>query len=105
MARRAKWTPPDPTPSEAAAKAQENELGLLSGDPFTILDARVVEMMKLALERGHAARPGLVAGLCGDQGGSPASIEACERLGLDFVCAPLAQLPGARLAAAQARIR
>ena len=82
-----------------------NELGLLVGDPFTILDPRVVEMMRIALERGHAARPGLIAGLCGDQGGSPASIEACERLGLDFVSAPLAQLPGARLAAAQARIR
>ena len=82
-----------------------NELGLVAGDPFTVLDPRVVELMRLALDRGKAAQPGLVAGLCGDQGGSPASIEACERLGLDFVCAPLSQLPGARLAAAQARIR
>ena len=40
-----------------------------------------------------------------DQGGSPESIEICEHLGLDFVSAPLSQLPGARLAAAQARLR
>ena len=83
----------------------QNELGLLAGDPFTVLDARVIEMIAIALERGKSARPNLVAGLCGDQGGSPASIEACEGLGLDFVSAPLSRLPGARLAAAQARIR
>jgi pyruvate,orthophosphate dikinase len=82
----------------------QNELGLMSGDPFTILDPRVAEMMQTAIERGKGAQPRLVTGLCGDQGGSPASIEVCERLGLDFVSAPLSQLPGARLAAAQARI-
>ncbi len=82
-----------------------NELGLVAGDPFTVLDAGVEELIRIALERGKATKPGLIAGLCGDQGGSPASIEACERLGLDFVSAPLSQLPGARLAAAQARIR
>ncbi len=62
-------------------------------------------MMQIAIERGKAARPELITGLCGEQGGSPASIEVCERLGLEFVSAPLSQLPGARLAAAQARIR
>jgi pyruvate,orthophosphate dikinase len=82
-----------------------NELGLLSGDPFTTLDPKVAEMMQIALRRAKDAQPGLIAGLCGDQGGSPASIEACERLGLDFISAPLSQLPGARLAAAQAAIR
>ena len=82
-----------------------NELGLVEGDPFTCLDETVVELMRAALERARAVRPTLVAGLCGDQGGSPPSIEACERLGLDFVSAPLSQLPGARLAAAQARLR
>jgi pyruvate,orthophosphate dikinase len=85
--------------------AYRNELGLLADDPFTHLDERVAELIRIALERGKAARPGLEAGLCGDQGGIPASIEACEELGLDFVSAPLAQLPGARLAAAQAQLR
>ena len=82
-----------------------NELGLIAADPFTALDARVAEMIGIALRRGKGARADLIAGLCGDQGGSPDSIAVCEKLGLDFVCAPLSQLPGARLAAAQARIR
>ena len=82
-----------------------NDLGLVAVDPFTVLDPRVAELIGMALRRGKAVRPTLVAGLCGDQGGSPETIEACERLGLDFVSAPLPQLPGARLAAAQARIR
>ena len=70
-----------------------------------MLDEKVLEMMSIALERGRATRPELIAGLCGDQGGSPDSIAACEALGLDFVSAPLSRLPGARLAAAQATIR
>ncbi|MEM9729724.1 MAG: pyruvate, phosphate dikinase [Myxococcota bacterium] len=82
-----------------------NALGLLPQDPFTHLDDRVAELMQTALERGRGVRPNLVAGLCGDQGGYAGSIEACEALGLDFVSCPLPQLPGARLAAAQARIR
>jgi pyruvate,orthophosphate dikinase len=82
-----------------------NKLGMVARDPFTYLDERVSELMGIALERAKAVRPDLIAGLCGDQGGSPASIAICERLGLDFVCAPLSQLPGARLAAAQARLR
>jgi pyruvate,orthophosphate dikinase len=84
--------------------AYRNELGLITADPFSELEPRVIEMMRLAIARGRAGRPDLVVGLCGDQGGSPASIDACEALGLDFVSAPLSALPGARLAAAQARI-
>ena len=82
-----------------------NELDLVSRDPFCHLDEQVAELMRIALERARVVRPDLVAGLCGDQGGSPPSIEMCERLGLDFVSAPLAQLPGARLAAAQACLK
>ena len=82
-----------------------NDLGMVARDPFANLDERVSELMGIALDRAKEVRPDLIAGLCGDQGGSPASIAICERLGLDFVCAPLSQLPGARLAAAQARLR
>jgi pyruvate,orthophosphate dikinase len=82
-----------------------NDLRLVERDPFIYLDEHVAELMRIALERARAVRPTLIAGLCGDQGGSPASIEACDRLGLDFICAPLSRLPGARLAAAQARLR
>ncbi len=82
-----------------------SELGLIDRDPFSHLDDRVRELIALALERAKSVRPDLIAGLCGDQGGSPPSIAACEELGLDFVSAPLSGLPGARLAAAQARLR
>ena len=82
-----------------------NDLGMLARDPFVYLDERVADLIGMALQRAKAVRPDLIAGLCGDQGGNPASIEICERLGLDFISAPLPQLPGARLAAAQARLR
>lgn len=82
-----------------------NELALITADPFSMLDSRVVEMMRIALDRGRRSRPLLVTGLCGEQGGSPETIEACERLRLDFVSAPLSLLPGARLAAAQATLQ
>jgi pyruvate,orthophosphate dikinase len=82
-----------------------NELGLMENDPFNCLDQRVAELMQIALERAKSRNQALITGLCGDQGGSPATIAICERLGLDFVSAPLSQIPGARLAAAQARLR
>jgi pyruvate,orthophosphate dikinase len=82
--------------------AYRNELALVTHDPFAALDPRVFEMMHIALERGRKTNATLIAGLCGDLGGSPEAIDACEALGLDFVSAPLAMLPGARLAAAQA---
>jgi pyruvate,orthophosphate dikinase len=82
-----------------------NELGMMENDPFNCLDPRVAELMQIALERGKQVNRGLITGLCGDQGGSPATIAICERLGLDFVSAPLSQIPSARLAAAQARLR
>ena len=43
-------------------------------------------------------------GICGEHGGDPASIEFCEKVGLDYVsCSPY-RVPIARLAAAQAAI-
>ncbi|MGA8426971.1 MAG: putative PEP-binding protein, partial [Candidatus Dormiibacterota bacterium] len=52
-----------------------------------------------------AAKPTLEVGICGEHGGDAQSIAICERLGLDYVsCSPF-RVPGARLAAAQARLR
>ena len=85
--------------------AYRNELDLVAHNPFRILDSRVLEMMRMALERGRRTNPMLITGLCGELGGSPKAIEACEALGFDFVSAPLSKLAGARLAAAQAKIR
>ncbi len=79
--------------------------GLLPADPFATLDTEGVgELVKIACERGRAARPGIKLGLCGEHGGDPASIAYCESVGLDYVsCSPF-RIPVARLAAAQAAL-
>jgi pyruvate,orthophosphate dikinase len=81
------------------------EKGMLERDPFVSIDADGVgEMIKLASERGRAAREGLKLGICGEHGGDPASVAFCESVGLDYVsCSPF-RVPIARLAAAQAAL-
>ena len=82
------------------------EQGIYPRDPFVGIDEEGVgELVQIAAERGRAARPGLKLGICGEHGGDPASIDFCERLGLDYVsCSPY-RVPIARLAAAQAALR
>jgi pyruvate,orthophosphate dikinase len=78
-------------------------LGIFEHDPFVSLDVSGVgELVRIAAERGRAARPGLKLGICGEHGGDPASIAFCHAVGLDYVsCSPY-RVPIARLAAAQA---
>jgi pyruvate,orthophosphate dikinase len=82
------------------------EKGILVNDPFQVLDRRGVgELVRLAVERGRAQRPGLKTGICGEHGGEPQSVAFCHRIGLDYVsCSPF-RVPIARLAAAQAAIQ
>ena len=77
--------------------------GLLSANPFENVDtAGVGELVRIAVERGRAARPGLKIGVCGEHGGDPVSIDFFARAGLDYVsCSPF-RVPVARLAAAHA---
>jgi pyruvate,orthophosphate dikinase len=79
--------------------------GILPSNPFEHLDPDGVgQLMELAITAGRATRPALEVGICGEHGGDAQSIALCERLGLDYVsCSPF-RVPGARLAAAQARI-
>ena len=79
--------------------------GILEQDPFVTLDPDGVgELVKIAAERGRAARRDLKLGICGEHGGDPASIRFCETVGLDYVsCSPY-RVPIARLAAAQAAL-
>ena len=81
------------------------KLGIFEHDPFVALDtAGVGELVKIAAERGRAARPELKLGICGEHGGDPASIRFCEEVGLDYVsCSPY-RVPIACLAAAQAAL-
>jgi pyruvate,orthophosphate dikinase len=78
---------------------------ILSADPFATIDQDGVgALMKIAVERGRAARPGLKIGICGEHGGDPASVVFCHKIGLDYVsCSPF-RVPVARLAAAQAAL-
>jgi pyruvate,orthophosphate dikinase len=79
--------------------------GLLAADPFATLDQRGIgQLMRLGIEKGRRARPGLKIGICGEHGGDPASVAFCHRAGLDYVsCSPY-RVPIARLAAAQAAL-
>jgi pyruvate,orthophosphate dikinase len=81
------------------------EQGILEKNPFEVLDVEGVgELMRIAVERGRGAKPGLKLGICGEHGGEPRSVAFCHGLGLDYVsCSPY-RVPLARLAAAQASL-
>jgi pyruvate,orthophosphate dikinase len=79
---------------------------LLAADPFQTLDQTGVgQLVEMGVERGRETRPDLKVGICGEHGGDPASVEFCNRVGLNYVsCSPF-RVPIARLAAAQAVVR
>jgi len=79
---------------------------MLSADPFQTIDQDGVgQLIKMAVEKGRNTRPDLKVGICGEQGGDPASVEFCYKTGLTYVsCSPF-RVPIARLAAAQAAIK
>ncbi len=81
------------------------DYGILERSPFgTIDEDGVGELVKIAVERGRAARPGLELGVCGEHGGDPDSISFFAAAGLDYVsCSPF-RVPIARVAAAQAAL-
>jgi pyruvate,orthophosphate dikinase len=80
------------------------EEGILPVNPFQTLDDAVAGLMKVAVDKGRATKPGLELGICGEHGGDPESIAKCEAIGLDYVsCSPF-RVPVARLAAAQAAL-
>jgi pyruvate,orthophosphate dikinase len=78
---------------------------ILPANPFQVLDrVGVGKLMKMAVELGRKARPGMSIGICGEHGGDPSSVEFCHQIGLDYVsCSPY-RAPVARLAAAQAAL-
>ncbi len=81
------------------------EQGILPGDPFQSIDqSGVGELVKISIERGRKANKDLEIGICGEQGGDPASVAFCHKVGMDYVsCSPF-RVPIARLAAAQAAV-
>jgi pyruvate, orthophosphate dikinase len=79
--------------------------GIYARDPFVSLDIEGVgQLIEIATNKGRATRPDIKLGICGEHGGDPASIEFCEKTGLDYVSASPYRVPIARLAAAQAAL-
>jgi len=81
------------------------EKGIYQDDPFQSLDTGGIgKLVKIGVDLGREAKPGLKIGICGEHGGDPASIHFFHGIGLDYVsCSPF-RVPIARLSAAQAEI-
>ena len=79
---------------------------LLDFDPFKTIDADAVKrLIALSVKEGKQVNPDLHCGICGEAGGDPESIEIFQDAGIDYVsCSPF-RVPGARLAAAHAKIK
>ncbi len=78
---------------------------ILEDDPFQSLDQEGIgELVRIACEKGRAARPDIHLGVCGEHGGDPRSVVFFHGVGLDYVsCSPY-RVPIATLAAAQANL-
>jgi pyruvate,orthophosphate dikinase len=85
--------------------APYQEAEVFKKNPFASVDQTGVgQLMKIAIEKGSATRPGIKLGICGEHGGDPDSVKFCHKIGLTYVsCSPY-RVPVARLAAAQAAI-
>ncbi|HET7537835.1 MAG TPA: pyruvate, phosphate dikinase [Candidatus Didemnitutus sp.] len=81
------------------------EAEIFKKNPFASVDQNGTgQLMKIAIEKGSATRPGIKLGICGEHGGDPDSVKFCHKIGLTYVsCSPY-RVPVARLAAAQAAI-
>ena len=83
-----------------------NEMGILQDNPFEVLDVQGVgQLIEMAVQNGRAVREDLKIGICGEQGGHPASIRFCHHVGLNYVSCSGPRVPVARLAAAIAKLR
>jgi pyruvate, orthophosphate dikinase len=82
------------------------EKGVLKADPFQTIDQEGVgQLIQMAVNKGRTTRSDLKIGICGEQGGDPASVAFCFKAGLNYVsCSPY-RVPIARLAAAQAALK
>ena len=79
---------------------------IIDADPFQTIDVDGVgQLVEIAAEKSRKVRPNIQLGICGEQGGDPASVEFCYKAGLSYVsCSPF-RVPIARVAAAQAAIK
>ncbi|MFC7328979.1 pyruvate, phosphate dikinase [Marinactinospora rubrisoli] len=82
------------------------EKGVFGVSPFESLDVDGVgRLIRIAVEEGRRARPGIKLGVCGEHGGDPASVHFFHEAGLDYVsCSPF-RVPVARLESGRAAAR
>ncbi len=59
-------------------------------------------MIRIVVNEGHAVKPEMEIGICGEHGGEPSSIEFCHKAGLTYVSCSAFRVTVARLAAARA---
>ena len=87
-------------------KEGNDKMKIIPVDPFQTIDQDGVgELIRITVERGRKTRKDLKIGICGEQGGEPASVEFCHKVGLNYVsCSPF-RVPIAILSAAQSQIR
>ena len=78
---------------------------ILRADPFQTIDQDGIgQLIEMGVAKGRSTKKDLKVGICGEQGGEPASVKFCYKVGLNYVsCSPY-RVPIARLAAAQATI-
>lgn len=78
---------------------------ILKDNPFETIDTAVLELVRMAVEKGRATNPDMHFGVCGEHGGDPKSIKGLFNVSdVDYVsCSPY-RVPLARLAAAQAKL-
>ena len=79
---------------------------MIDADPFQTIDVDGVgQLIEMAAQKGRSVRKDIHLGICGEQGGDPASVEFCYKAGLTYVsCSPF-RVPVARVAAAQAAVK
>jgi len=81
------------------------EKEIYGSNPFARIDEHGVgRLIHEAVRLGRSTRRDIKLGICGEHGGDPASIEFCQRAGLDYVSCSPPRVPVARLAAAQAAL-
>ena len=90
---------------EGASFGKYMELGIFGVSPFETIDREGVgRLVEIAVREGREARPDLIIGVCGEQGGDPESVHFFHDVGLDYVsCSPF-RVPIARLEAGRAAL-
>jgi pyruvate, orthophosphate dikinase len=81
------------------------EAGVLEQDPFATLDPHGVgKLVATSVAAAREVKPDLIAGVCGEHGGEPASIALFDAYGLDHVSCSPGRVKVARLAAARSAL-